>query len=556
MNKKWVTLAGLGVLLLGGGIWAYQHFTAKPVAASVIKGIVQKGDVRKVITATGTVNYPNPVPLTFNPGGKLVALNVNAGDVVKQGQVLAELDTSDLQIALQEAQANLTLAQANYQQKLDTQDSAILSTVSNAQQQAASTQKALLTAQQNADPGYLANQVNIAQQNLLNASNNLASAQAKAAQSGNNSGIQSAQTALTQAQAALADAQNQQNGGAAQALTQAQTAYDAAQANLAQAQAQLQKYQQGLPSTDLLSQQSSLSSAQTKLATAQKNLANAKLTAPSDGVIITVPVKNYQSVSATTTVMTLATGSNIMQVDTAVDQADISQVKAGQKADITLDAKPDQHISGTVTQVALQGTTTQNVTTYSVTVLLDKETDLLKAGMNANVNIILAEAKGVLTVPSEAIRGSGNRTSVLVPGPAPEGSNAGTGNSPGASGSSGSNGMSGSEAQNGRANRNSANGTSSKGANAARNASQGAAGAGVSLNGIDAHLVPVVIGLDDGSNVEIKSGLTEGQEIVVSVRAATATKASTSTGFGQSKAGGTTNPGQAMGQFNRATGGR
>lgn len=552
MNKKWVTITALGVVLLGGGFWAYKHFTAKPAAASAITANVQKGDVRKVITATGTVNYPNPISLSFDlgsQGGKLVALNVKPGDVVKQGQVLAELDSSDLQIALQGAQSNLASAQARYQQTLDTQDSSILSSVSSAQQQVTNAQKALNTAQQNADPGYLTNLVNMAQQNLLTASNNLANAQAKAAQSGNNSGVQSAQTALAQAQSALSDAQYQQNGGAAQALTQAQTAYDAAQANLANAQAQLQKHQKGVPSTDLLSAQSSLSSAQTQLANAQKNLANAKLVAPSDGVVVTVPVKNYQSVSGNATLMTLAVGSNIMQVDTSVDQADISQVKVGQKADITLDAQPDQHVSGTVTLVALQGTTTQNVTTYSVTVMLDTPTNLLKAGMNANVNIILDEAKGVLTVPSEAIRKMGNRTSVLVPGPAPEGS--GQTNGDQAAGSSGNNRPSGSSSQNGGAN----------GASAASGGRSGGQGgvAGFNMGGIEAHLVPVEIGLDDGANVEIKSGLTEGQEVVIGIKS-TAT-ANTSGGFSlggnRSTSGGNNNsPQRAMGTLNRATGGR
>lgn len=553
MNKKWVTLAGLGVLLLGGGIWAYLHFSAKPAATSLILGNVKKGDVQKVITATGTVNYKQAIPLTFQTAGKLSALNVKVGDEVKQGQVLAELDSSDLQNAVTQAQANYVSAQAKMQQTLDSLDSTVLGSVAKAQQSVASTQQALMTAQGNADPGYLANQVNLAQQNVLSASNNLASAQAKVQQTGNTSAVQSAQSALTAAQTALANALYQQNGGAARALDQAQAAFDSAQADLAQAQAQVQKKQQGVPSADILSGQASLSSAHSQLATAQKNLANAKLTAPADGVITTVAVQNYQTVSGTTTIMTWASGSNTMQIDTSVDQSDVSQVKVGQKTDITLDSAPNQHISGTVTLVAVQGTTVQNVTTFNVTVQVDTPSPLLRAGMNANVSIILAEAKGVLTVPSEALRGTGSRVGVLVPGAATDGSSdsASTGK-PGSQ-------ASGSGVKSGASNGATSGQSSAVGTGSRQNTGAGTTGsaAGAGLNGMNAHLVPVEIGLNDGTNVEIKSGLTDGQEIVIGVRSSTTTKAST--GFGSGAGTGAnsgSDPGRAMGQLNRATNGR
>ena len=90
MNKKWVTIGVLGVLVLGGGYWTYKHFTAKPALASNITAKAKMGNVSKVITATGTVNFPHAIPLSFQQAGKIVKLNVKAGDVVKTGQVLME----------------------------------------------------------------------------------------------------------------------------------------------------------------------------------------------------------------------------------------------------------------------------------------------------------------------------------------------------------------------------------------------------------------------------------------------------------------------------------
>ncbi|MFZ3101769.1 MAG: HlyD family efflux transporter periplasmic adaptor subunit [Desulfitobacteriaceae bacterium] len=473
MNKKWITIGVLGVVVLGGGYWAYKHFTAKPVTATSITDIAKLGDVRKVITATGTVNYPLTIPLSFPEGGKLVALNVNVGDVVKKGQVLAQLDLTNLQLAVTQSQTNLTSALARLQ---SLKDAFTEQSMAQAQASLARAQQALTTAQQNADPNYLANQVFLANQNVLLSSNSLAKAQ----QGGNSASIQSATSALTQAQTALTAAQSLQNGGAAAALT-------AAQADLAAAQAQVDQQNQGPKTGDLESVRAGIAQAQAALDMAKTNVADATLVAPADGLITVVTVQNYQNVgtSTVTPIMTMAPDQNNLQIDTAVDQADIGQVKVGQKADITLDSAPNQHISATVSRVAPQGNTVSNVTTFNVTLHLDSPSSLLHAAMSTNVSIILAEAKNVLTVPFEAIRGNGTHKGVLVPGTGPAGSTGTAGRS---------------------------------GGNAAMPA--------------NTHYVSVETGLDDGSNAEIKSGLTEGQEVVIGTRSSSAAKNTGTTGSG------------------------
>src|SRR5665648_757026 len=72
MNKKWVTIGVLGVLVLGGGYWTYKHFTVKPAVASNITAKAKMGSVKKVISATGTVNFPHSIPLQFSNKGQLV----------------------------------------------------------------------------------------------------------------------------------------------------------------------------------------------------------------------------------------------------------------------------------------------------------------------------------------------------------------------------------------------------------------------------------------------------------------------------------------------------
>ena len=551
VKKKWITIGLISVLLLGGGVWAYRHFTAKPAAATPITAAVKRGDVRKVISATGTVNYPKAIPLSFQQAGKVVAVNVKVGDQVKQGQVLAQLDTNDLALSVAQSRANLASAQAKYQQVLDNAKSVALDALANAQRAFADAQKALIAAQQNADPSYLANQVYLAQQTLKADSDNLAAAQ----QSGNAGAIANAQAKLNQDQAALTSALNAQNGGAAADLAKAQAAYNSAQADLAIAQAQYDKYQQGVPSTDILGAQASLAQAQVSLANAQSNFNNATLVAPVDGTITTVSIQSYQNVGASTQVMTLAAGNNILQVDVAVDQADISQVKVGQKADITIDSAPDQHVGGTVSQVALQGTTTQNVTTFAVTVQLDQPTALLRAGMNANVSIIEEEVQNVLTVPSEAIQTRGGRTGVLVPGAPSGGSNAGTDRSNWSAGQGHDSSGQGYQRSSGQgsgsgAGQGSSYGNGSSQQNGAGNRSFAGAAA---LNNLNVHYVPVEIGLDDGTNVEIKSGLAEGQQVIIGFRSPS-TSATGQSGF-RLGGGGGDNPMGALRNATRSSGG-
>ncbi|MDP4160732.1 MAG: HlyD family efflux transporter periplasmic adaptor subunit [Bacillota bacterium] len=510
MNKKWVTIGVLGVLVLGGGYWGYKKFTTKPAVSTNITAKAKMGDVNKVITATGTVSYPHSIPLTFpttgnsSQAGTIVELNVKAGDSVKAGQVLARIDDTKLKTSVLQAQANVTSAQSKLQ---NLEDSFNDQTRAQAQASLAKAKQNLTAAQQNAEAGYLGNQVTLATQNVKQASDNLAKAQ----QSGNASSIQSSQNSLNQALDALTAAKNLQNGGAAEALA-------ASQADVTAAQYQVNQQAQGPKASDVQSAQASIQIAQAQLASAQADLNDAAIVAPVDAVVVSCPLQLGQDSDAKSIITITPAGDNL-EVDAAIDQSDITQCKVGQKVDITLDAYPNQHISGTVNAVALQGTTTQNVTTYTVTAMVDQASDLLRAGMNANVNIIVAQAKNVLTVPSEAVKTRGNRTFVTAPVT-----------------SSASTGKDGQAAQSGTQPGNSGN---------AGSGNTGNANAGSRNASANVRMIPVEIGLDDGTNVEIKSGLEEGQEVIIGTRSSSTTTNANSSGFRLGGGGG--NPARAMG---------
>lgn len=148
-------------------------------------------------------------------------------------------------------------------------------------------------------------------------------------------------------------------------------------------------------------------SAKEEVQRAQTNLGYATITSPIDGVVLSKSVEEGQTVAAsfsTPELFTIAQDLTNMQVVADVDEADIGDVKEGERVTFTVDAYPDDTFEGEVKQVRQEATTTNNVVTYEV-VISAPNTDLkLKPGLTANVTIYTAERKGVLSVPSKALR--------------------------------------------------------------------------------------------------------------------------------------------------------
>ena len=146
------------------------------------------------------------------------------------------------------------------------------------------------------------------------------------------------------------------------------------------------------------------------LSTAAERLADTELKAPIEGVILRRDVEAGQvissgvsSVSGGTTIALLANLDKV-NVLADVDETDIGRVNVGQTVKAVADAFPDQEFVGRVLKIAPLAKVAQNVTTFEVTAEVDNPGHLLKSGMNANVQIMTAEARNVLMVPNEAIK--------------------------------------------------------------------------------------------------------------------------------------------------------
>lgn len=199
-----------------------------------------------------------------------------------------------------------------------------------------------------------------------------------------------------------------------------------AKANLASAQsslnyqaANMERYQtlykKGLVSADeyenaLLTYRQAkeqVASSRENVQRAQTNLGYATITSPIDGTVISKSVEEGQTVAAsfnTPELFTIAKDLTNMQVVANVDEADIGNVKEGDRVTFTVDAYPDDTFEGTVKQVRLEATTTNNVVTYEVVISAPNADLKLKPGLTANVTIYTQERSGVLAVANKALR--------------------------------------------------------------------------------------------------------------------------------------------------------
>jgi len=331
--------------LWGGGASAKQYATSQ----------VGRGDVDVTVSATGTVQPVKTVQVGSQASGTISWIGVDFNSPVKQGQVIARLDAATVETQIENAQASVASAQA----ALNGSDSDIQAQKANIQASRANVDAAKA---QRDDARANANR-------LAQLSNVVAARDIEAAK----------------AEAAAADAR-----------------YAQAVAHARQAEAALQ-------TTDARRAQSSaaLSQANAQLRQARVGMDHTVITSPIDGVVVSRDVDVGQTVAASLqapTLFTIADDLSKMQMLAAVDEADVGQLREGLPVTVTVDAFPSENFKGTISQVRLNATTTENVVTYTAVVAVDNPALKLRPGMTANVTIAIESRENVVTVPNAALR--------------------------------------------------------------------------------------------------------------------------------------------------------
>ncbi|TKB22736.1 MAG: efflux RND transporter periplasmic adaptor subunit [Mesorhizobium sp.] len=155
------------------------------------------------------------------------------------------------------------------------------------------------------------------------------------------------------------------------------------------------------------SAEANLAIAQADLKAQQTDLAKSTIYAPIDGIVLTRSVDPGQTVASSLqapVLFVIAADLRNMELQAAVDEADIGQVKPGQHARFTVDAFPDRHFDAEIRDISYASVTTDGVVTYNARLEVDNGGRLLRPGMTATVAVVTRQAKGVLTVPATAFR--------------------------------------------------------------------------------------------------------------------------------------------------------
>lgn len=364
-------LSAFAALLLIFAIVAGTFVASRShTAAAYVTQPVARQDLSQTVTASGTVNPQNTVNVGTQVSGTIQAIYVDFNSKVHKGEILARLDTSQLQAQLAQAQAGVQQAQAQASAQAQNAGGAQAS-IQGAQAGVSSAQAGVAKAQS----AYTVAQDTLARDRSLLSKGYIAQSQFDADQANEvaaQSALQSAQASLTQAQAQTQTTSSQ--AGAAQDTAQA------AQAATAAAQAQVQQN--------------------------ELNIQRAVITSPVDGTVIARDVSVGQTVAAslqTPTLFAIAQDLHKMEVDISVGEPDIGNVRPGDRVSFSVLAYPNQTFNGTVSQVRVNPTTVNNVVTYTVITLVNNSQGKLLPGMTANATIDVQTAKNALVVPTQAL---------------------------------------------------------------------------------------------------------------------------------------------------------
>jgi HlyD family secretion protein len=444
------------VVLVGGGAFFLRQqsglsLPGSPAAAETPEpsASVTQGSIAETVSATGNVAADRQTTLTFASSGTIAEVLAEKGQEVEAGQVLASLDTTSLEWQIARSQSSLETAQARLEQAQqpasaedlasaqaaldnalanyeDVKDGASVEDLASAQaaldsaeasykkvkdgptrEDLASVQAALDSARaavQQAQAAYdkvkyvadiQARQESL---NLQNATIELERAQANYDSVAN--GPTTSDLASAEAQVAQAEAQMAQ-------LLERPTASElaAAEAQVVQAEAQLAQLLELPKAEDVAVTQAQVEEAAVALAQAQSQLDDALITAPFDGAVLSVDIREGEwGTPGAPAIILAATEPLILQAN--VDEVDVAQIAEGQTAFLSFDALlgiQDEPVAGTVTYIAPASTDVGGAVAYGVEVSFSPGELPVRLGMTADVDIVADSAGNALLLPNQAI---------------------------------------------------------------------------------------------------------------------------------------------------------
>jgi multidrug efflux pump subunit AcrA (membrane-fusion protein) len=399
MKKAFLYLSILAILLAACG-----SAPATPTPATAARPLPA------VVSASGKVLPEQWANLSFRAGGPIVELQVQSGDAVKAGDVIARLDDVDAGLAVAQAEAALAVAQAQLAQLTAGPRAEQVAQAEQAVAQAEAAWKGAQAQYSQLRSGARAADLAAAEAAVAKAASDLKFAEdayngvvegrAAAKQYGVRGGglglaeeQMRAQLAAIRAAHDVAQKQLAQlkAGATRDELAAAAASVDAAKAQLEQAKAQLGLLQAGATPEQIAVAEAGVKQAQVAVDTAKAQLDKLQLVAPFAGTIGTVYARSGELAQPGQSIVTLGDLASLRVETTDLSETDIARVKQGQPVNVTFDALPGQTIAGKVARLAPMSTPGQSAVNYIVTVQLDEIDPLLRWGMTAFVDVRVGE---------------------------------------------------------------------------------------------------------------------------------------------------------------------
>ena len=457
LKKNWKWLVPVACVAVLGGVWLLKPKADKPasVDTSYVETAPEQRDLVNALSGTGTLKPANTYNVKSLVSGKVLTCSFEEGDNVEEGDVLYTVDSSDATTKAEQAGITLQQAQRNYDKTVDRQYvraevAGVVSSlkvakgdeVTSGQEVAVirdsskmllnllfpaadaanfsvgqsadvvldgtfETLKGTITAVTGTDELSTGNLLVRTVTIRVNNAGGLTTAQAATASVNGVSSIASATFAyqaertLTALASGTVSAINVQEGDA---VSKGDILIELTGDDLTES---------------IQSASESLRSAEISMQNLQDNMSNYTITSPISGTIIEKDAKQGDALTSGSTLCVIYDLSYLEMVIN-VDELQIGALSVGQKVQLTADAVTDKTYVGTVTRVSMKGSSSGGTTTYPITIRIDN-TDGLRPGMNANAEIVVAEASNALVVPNAAIVRGGY---VLVSKKSPSAANA------------------------------------------------------------------------------------------------------------------------------------
>ena len=439
VKKNWKWLVPVVCIAALGGWFVLKPGKAQDTNTDInyVQVSPSKRDISNTLSGTGTLNPANTYNVKSLVAGKVLSSTIEEGDIVEEGDVLYTVDSSDAATKVEQASIALQQAQRSYDKTADRQNvraevAGVVSSlkvakgdeVTSGQEVAVIRDSSRMTLQlefpaadaatfsvgQSAEVtldgtfetltgtvtavtgtdalstgNLLTRTVTIAVRNA----GGLTTAQAATATINGVSCIAAknfeyqAERTLTTLSAGTVTAINVKEGGA---VNKDDIVLQISGEDLTEA---------------VQSAAESLRSAELNMDNLQETMNNYTITSPISGTVIEKNAKTGDALATGADLCTIYDLSYLVMVIN-VDELQVSSLSVGQSVQVTADAVPDKTYTGTVTRVSMKGNSSGGTTTYPVTVRID-EIDGLRPGMNANAEIVVAEAKNTLSVPNAAV---------------------------------------------------------------------------------------------------------------------------------------------------------